>query len=316
MRDRHLLPLLSAIALLLLGLALPVHAQRQNRVALIVQRGDGSLVTRCVAFSESHLTGYQILTRSGLDVVAAVGPLGAAICAIEGEGCEARNCFCASPPNYWSYWKLVDGEWTYAQMGANSMQVHNGAIEGWTWGPGSPPPMIAFADVCAPPATPINIPSETPGIIPTATPETPEPSVTQADYPPPTVLPSGAETPLSPTSTLTPVEPYPVPSIDIEEESEATFDLDAEPSTRDDQVRSEAPPEPSSTTTRPQATVIARAEIQPTATMSPEVNAIDSLAEPTDAETAPSDRHLSSGYIIFIVLTGGLVGLLILFGRR
>jgi hypothetical protein len=316
MRDRYLLPLAWIIVVVLLLPGPSAGAQAQNRVALVVQRGDGSLVTRCVAFSEPYLTGYQILTRSGLDVVAAVGPLGAAICAIEGEGCEARNCFCASPPNYWSYWKLVDGEWTYAQMGANSMQVHNGAVEGWSWGPGSPPPMIAFADICAPPATPTNIPTETPQVVPTATPETPEPSVTKVDYPPPTISPSAEEAPPSPTSPFTSSEPYPVPSIDIEEEGEVTSGQDAKPSTPDDQVRSEAPPEPSPTSTRPQATVIAQAEIQPTATMSPEANAVNSLVEPTDTEAEPSARRLSGGYVIFAILTAGMVGLLVLFGRR
>jgi hypothetical protein len=315
MRDRHLLPLLATIALLLLGLALPVHAQRQNRVALVVQHGDGSLVTRCVAFSEPHLTGYQILTRSGLDVVAAVGPLGAAICAIEGDGCEARNCFCASPPNYWSYWKLVDGEWTYSQRGANSIQVHDGAVEGWTWGPGNPPPVIAFADVCAPLATPTNIPTET-QVVPTATLETPEPSSTPLDDPSPTVSPGEEATP-SPTSPPTPVEPYPGPSKDMEEkEGEATSDLDAELSASDDQMRGIAQPEPSATIMHPQATVIAQAEIRPTATISPEVSDADSLAEPTDAETGTSARGLSGGFFIFAILAGGLMGLLVLFGRR
>ena len=317
MRDRYLLTLLSTIVILLLGLGLPTHAQRQNRVALIVQHGDGSLVTRCVAFSEPQLTGYQILTRSGLDVVSVVGPLGAAICAIEGEGCEARNCFCSSPPNYWSYWKLIDGEWTYSQRGANSMQVYDGAIEGWTWGPGSPPPAIAFADVCAPLATPTDTPTEIPGVIPTATSETPEPSPTPLDDPPPTVSSDKEATP-SPTSSPIPTKPSPVPSIEAEDEGDGTTELETEPSASDDRkARSDVRPELSPTLVRPQATSTAQAGAQPTAAMPPqEESDADSLTKPTDAETAPSARRLSSGYIIFIVLTGGLIGLLVLFGRR
>jgi hypothetical protein len=316
MKDRYLLPLLLMIVVVLL-LGPPVGAQAQNQVALIVQRGDGSLVTRCVTFSEPYLTGYQILMRSGLDVVAAVGPLGAAICAIEGEGCEARNCFCSSPPNYWSYWKLVDGEWTYAQMGANSMQVHNGATEGWTWGPGSPPPAITFASVCTPPATPTDTPTETPGVIPTATSATPEPSPTQLDDPPPTVS-SGEEATPSPTSPPIPTKPPPVPSIEAEDEGEGIAELETEPSASDDrEARSDVRPELSPTVVRPQATATAQNGAQPTATMPPqEESDINPLTEPTDAETAPSARRLSSGYIIFAVLTGGLIGLLVLFGRR
>ncbi len=214
MRNRYLVQLLLVIAALLLGPMPSAHAQGPNQVALIVQHGNGSLVTRCVAFSEPHLTGYQILTRSGLDVVAAVGSLGAAICAIEGEGCEARNCFCQSPPNYWSYWKLVNGEWTYSQMGANSAQVHPGSVEGWTWGPGNPPPMISFADVCAPPPPPTDIPTNTPQ--PTSTPTaTPAPTLT----PMPTATHTQAPTPTH-TATQTPdniLEPTvtPVPTPDV-----------------------------------------------------------------------------------------------------
>jgi hypothetical protein len=214
MRKRYLVQFLLIVAPLLLGSMLSAHAQEPNQVAVIVQHGDGSLVTRCVTFSEPHLTGYQILTRSGLDVVAAVGPLGAAICAIEGEGCEAHNCFCSSPPDYWSYWKLVNGEWVYSQMGANSAQVHHGSVEGWTWGPGNPPPMISFTDVCAPPPPPTDIPTNTPQptYTPTATPVptlTPLPTATHTQIPTPT-----------PTATQTPdnvgeptVTPVPTPDV-------------------------------------------------------------------------------------------------------
>ena len=47
------------------------HAQQSNRAGLVVRFGDGSLTTRCVEFSESTISGYDLLTRSGLNIVAA-----------------------------------------------------------------------------------------------------------------------------------------------------------------------------------------------------------------------------------------------------
>jgi hypothetical protein len=255
--------------------------------------------------------------RSGLDVVSAVGPLGAAICAIDREGCEARNCFCSSPPNYWSYWKLIDGEWTYSQRGANSIEVRDGAVEGWTWGPGNPPPVIAFADVCAQQVTPTDTAVDVPEVVSTATSETPEPPVTQIDDPPPSLSPSGKEATPSPTNPPTPVELSPVPSVGIKEkEDEATSDWKAKPSASDDQIDSIVQPEPSPTGARPQATVVVQAEIQRTATTSPQTDDIGSPAKPIDVEAESHAQRALGAYIAFAVLTGGLVGLLILFRRR
>ncbi len=134
-----------------------MHAEGPNQVALVVQHGDGSLVVRCVAFSQPSLTGYDILARSGLDIAAAIGPLGAVVCALDGEGCPTGYCFCQSPPNYWSYWKMRDGAWVYAQMSANSQKVHDGAVEGWAWGPGEPPAILPFDSVCAPQPSPTEL---------------------------------------------------------------------------------------------------------------------------------------------------------------
>ncbi|MBC7237429.1 MAG: hypothetical protein H5T69_16430, partial [Chloroflexi bacterium] len=139
MRVRHLALLLVLLAALGGAAELPALAQGPNRVALVVQHGDGTVVTRCVEFDEPSLTGYQILLRSGLEITASSGPLGTAICRIDGEGCDAGNCFCQMPGSYWSYWNLADGAWQYSPLGASARQVHNGDVEGWAWGAGSPP---------------------------------------------------------------------------------------------------------------------------------------------------------------------------------
>jgi hypothetical protein len=158
-----------------------VRAQQPNRVAVIVQHGDGSVITRCVEFGEPEITGYDVLTRAGFEVAANFDSgFGAGVCAIDGEGCPADNCFCqcqGSPCLYWIYHHLVNGQWVYSNVGASTYTVQNGDVEGWAWGEGSPeggaqPPVIPFDQICAPPATDTPAPTATP-IPPTATPVPP-----------------------------------------------------------------------------------------------------------------------------------------------
>lgn len=138
------------------------HAQDPpNRAALVVVTGDGDPVARCVGFDEPEISGYELLQRAQLNVVAEVIGMGATVCAIDGTGCPADNCFCQCPGGpdcvYWSYWHLRDGSWQYGTAGAASTRVGDGAVEGWVWGPGTvdtavAPSQVAFVDVCGPDA--------------------------------------------------------------------------------------------------------------------------------------------------------------------
>lgn len=137
-----------------------VMAQEANRAALVVVLDGGEAVTRCVAFEEAQISGFELLNQSGLAVEAGGGSLGAAVCRIEETGCPAGNCFCQCSGDdceYWSYWHLLEGEWRYSQVGASLYQVEDGAVEGWSWGPSAPnealpPPLLAFEEVCVPAA--------------------------------------------------------------------------------------------------------------------------------------------------------------------
>lgn len=124
------------------------QAQATNRVGLVVDRGDGVVVTRCVSFSENEINGYELLLRSGLELVVDQGT----VCAIDGTGCPATNCWCqcqGNPCIYWSYWHWLNGEWQYAQEGPGGHMVENGDIEGWVWGDGTaPPPAVPFHQIC------------------------------------------------------------------------------------------------------------------------------------------------------------------------
>ncbi len=154
---------------LLLLLALPprLWAQASHQAALVIRYGDGQVETRCVAFTEPQITGYDVLVRAGLDVAIDAGGMGAAVCAIQGTGCPANDCFChcqGAECQYWSYWHQVDGVWQYSLGGASIYPVTDGTIEGWSWGPGSvtaaiAPPVVSFDAVCnAPAATATPVP--------------------------------------------------------------------------------------------------------------------------------------------------------------
>ena len=166
------LPITILVCLFALGVGSDVRAQSPNQVGLVIQFGDGTTLTRCVAFTEPEISGYDVLARSGLGIVAATSS-GITICKIEDEGCPAENCFCkcqGATCTYWSYWHLSGDTWQYSNLGASDYQVRHGQVEGWHWGTESPPPVISFDQICAPAAT--NTPPP-----PTATPTLPPPSV-------------------------------------------------------------------------------------------------------------------------------------------
>jgi hypothetical protein len=57
-----------------------------GRVGLVVQFSSDPAVTHnlCVEFDDSQITGYEVLNRSGLDIVLSGDPgAGAVVCAIE-----------------------------------------------------------------------------------------------------------------------------------------------------------------------------------------------------------------------------------------
>jgi len=185
-------------------------AQENNRAGLVVQFGDGSVETSCVEFTEPTISGLELLERSGLSVLAAYDPsMGAMVCKIQEQGCPVDNCLCQSPPDYWSYWHQIDNNWIYSPAGSSTYPVDNGAVEGWSWGPGSPPPVMTFSEICAPPAT--STPTNT--SVPTSTPVPP----TATPAPTDTLIPN--DTPeLEPTTELPPTD-TPAPPTESDSQS-------------------------------------------------------------------------------------------------
>jgi hypothetical protein len=126
-----------SLALLLLALG-PASAQDAsdggvpaNRGWVVVQ-GDGTVV-RTITFT-TPISGLGALQATGLDVTVADTGFGPAVCAIDGVGCPAEDCFC-HPDEFWTY-AFWDGEaWQpYAVGAASSLIAETDAVEGWRWG--------------------------------------------------------------------------------------------------------------------------------------------------------------------------------------
>ncbi len=274
-RPTHLI-LTVLLALLVAGLGRPVtDAQGPNQVGLVVQKGDGTSLTRCIQFSEPQISGYDVLLRSGLTLEVLTGAMGAFVCGIEGTGCPATNCMCDYPPNYWSYWHLTEGGWVYSQMGASSYMVSPGGVEGWSWGAGNPPVVIPLDQICTPPAT--NTPTPTATGTPTPTPPPtatwtptplPTPTATWTPTPNPTATPMPTHTPTTvlPTATQTPSD-TPLPTTTIVSIATTT----GTPQVRATKVSTNTPAPPATATATNPPTAL-----PPTATKP---------AEPTDMAT-------------------------------
>jgi len=122
-----------------------------------VSLGSDEVVTACVEFEESSISGMELLARAGLEIDAKYEGMGATVCRITNTGCPSRDCFCecGGGPDctYWSYWNYREDNWQYARIGASANQVEHGDLDGWSWGPGSvtsaiEPPSIPYEQIC------------------------------------------------------------------------------------------------------------------------------------------------------------------------
>lgn len=147
--------LLPVMLLAFLGGALPASAQEPGplHAGLVVVGPDDVARTYCVEFAEETLTGVALLERAGLSATFQTGGMGAALCALDGAGCPATDCFCECkgvPCAYWSYFhRDADGSWAYSGVGASHWSLRDGDADAWVWGDGSVlPPDLSFEALC------------------------------------------------------------------------------------------------------------------------------------------------------------------------
>jgi hypothetical protein len=122
-----------------------------NHATLLVQHGDGSVVTRCVAFESASITGEQLLNDSGVKWSGqAFGGFGVAVCAVDGEPATYASC-----PGAQRYWALFvergGGSWQLTPVGVSTLTLADGDGLGVRYVPtaGTPDAPPTAASVCA-----------------------------------------------------------------------------------------------------------------------------------------------------------------------
>lgn len=223
---------LLAAALVGLVSLVPAAAQRPNGAGLVVRHGDGTVLYVYVQFEEETISGEELFYRSGLEVtVAPFGGLGAGVCAINGEGCPADDCWChsySSPAYFWHYYALVDGAWVEQLRGPTSRMLRDGDVDGWSWTAGDPGlPATSIDAIALLNGVDRNAPeptaTETATVVPTATdtPPPPEPSATPLLVATPTTTASPPA-----VATATAASPTPTAAAPRAATATATFEDD------------------------------------------------------------------------------------------
>ena len=119
----------------------------------MVQHGDGSLVTRCVAFGGNVATAEQLLDQSGIAWSSQTfGGFGAAVCAVDGE--PARYADCPGKDSYWAVFVSRGGAaWQLSSVGISALVLRDGDLAGFRYVPasGTAPAPAMPAGVCAAP---------------------------------------------------------------------------------------------------------------------------------------------------------------------
>ncbi|MGA3058683.1 MAG: hypothetical protein ABSE70_11780, partial [Candidatus Limnocylindrales bacterium] len=133
---------LAALASLAPGSPAPstCAAAGSHRAALVVEHGDGSVLTRCVALDPSVVTGEQLLNASGIAWSGQTfGGFGAAVCAVDGE--PARYSSCPGKDAYWAVFVARGGgAWRLSNVGISALTLGDGDAEGFRYVPSSGTP--------------------------------------------------------------------------------------------------------------------------------------------------------------------------------
>ncbi|MEX0754207.1 MAG: hypothetical protein WD556_03705 [Actinomycetota bacterium] len=142
--------------------AAPACADSDQHAALVVDTG-GQELSYCVAIPGT-VDGIELLRLAsrqyGLSYSLGFG--GEAVCMIAGVGVSGGDCF-ADFPRFWGYWRgAPSGGWSWSSVGAGSVSVSPGDVQGWSWGSGQDgsnhpaPPVTPFTSVCEPDDPPGN----------------------------------------------------------------------------------------------------------------------------------------------------------------
>lgn len=286
-----------------------------------MRHGDGTLVYAYVEFDTETISGEELLLRSGLEIVVApFSGLGSGVCAIDGEGCPADDCYCASyssPAYYWNYYARTGAGWAVQLRGPTGRQLADGDIDGWSWTAGDHGlPAVTIDEIAE-----LTGFDRTPDPTATLAPQPTPPSLPSTPIPPPTAAPTSPPA-ATPTATMaassTPVEPSPTgvvtrtatiaPATATNPDRPPTATATASPTTTT--VAATSTPIPSATATVAASATSTLGMTAPTATPTAGTGAVIVRpgGTPTPLEPAPDDGGLEERNLL---LFGGFVTLIV-----
>jgi hypothetical protein len=120
-----------------------------NHAALVIEHGDGSAVSRCVAFDTPTISGDRLLAAAGVPWSGQTfGGFGVAVCAVDAE--PSRYGSCPGADRYWAVFEASGGAWELSPVGLSSMTVADGDALGLRYVPtsGTPEPPASAIAVC------------------------------------------------------------------------------------------------------------------------------------------------------------------------
>jgi hypothetical protein len=172
-------------------------AAEPNRAVVIVDTG-AEVHEVVISFTEDSITGIEALERAGADPETFEMDPEVAVCALYDIGRPAGPaCFDGlgdDVAGYWAYFRAPSGESAFADstVDPGSALVHDGDVEGWSWGDGTAPVYVSLADLtAAPPAGGEAPPTDTP---PTTRPPTTRPPTTAPVHVPVVARPTPSTT--------------------------------------------------------------------------------------------------------------------------
>jgi MYXO-CTERM domain-containing protein len=180
----------------------------------VVEHGDGSTSTRCVAFSSASLTGKQVLDASGIEYKTVVfGGLSAAVCQVEDEPATFPPSCWTGKSSFWAFFVArKGGTWFSSSLGISGQTFHDGDSEGFRYEPQDVPLPPGIMGNCPSP-TPTPVATPRPTSRPTTTPAPTQPATARPTTPPP----AGSTPPSQPAASsdgpaVSPVPPSPAAS--------------------------------------------------------------------------------------------------------
>lgn len=299
---------------MLLGVALSLFAansvaRAEGEAGLVVDFGNGEVITYCVAFEGNDISGAQMMTQVGLNV----NQFSGLVCAIDGTGCQhsgtfdSCTCECKAGSGSCTYWSFFNqrygASWVYSGNGFQTARSKDGDLQAWKWGPGGAnsapaPGAISFEQVCGHAPQGGSDPPTATLVPPTATP------------PPPTLAPT------SPPATSAPATNAPAttatgstPRVTITAAASAAASPSNAPATESSTTPGTSAPtgSPAATGTNDPATTTATGS--PAATASPGGTTISPSVAPRQTIT-PTESGDGSSNTTNLVAFGVIAGLL------